>query len=93
MFGFLIAVVAGAVSPMLEGPLARPVARLMGENVEVQPEEMRTLAFMIAIIIAGVLCALFDSGSALGLAIGATLGFFIVRLGRWLQRIIEGNRG
>ena len=57
------------------------------------PAQSTTLTIPIAIIIAGVLCALFDSGSALGLAIGATLGFFIVRLGRWLQRIIEGNRG
>lgn len=92
MFGFLIAVVAGAVTPMIETPLARPVARMLGENIEIQEGELRALAFMIAMIIAGILCAVFSSGSALGLAVGGTLGYFGMRLVRMVQRMIE-NKG
>lgn len=92
MFGFLIAVAMGAVTPMLEGPLARPVARSLGDNIEITNAELRTIAFMIAMIIAGLLCAVFSSGSALALAVGGALGYFGARLLRWLQRIIEGKR-
>jgi len=92
MFGFLIAVAAGAVTPMIEGPVARPLAQAMNDNIELADGELRALAFMIAMIIAGLLCALFSSGSALGLAVGGTLGYFGMRLVRWLQRIIEGKR-
>jgi len=92
MFGFLIAIAAGAVTPMIETPVARPLARAMGDNVELADGELRTLAFMIAMIVAGVLCAVFDSGSALSLAVGGTLGYFGMRLVRWLQRVIEGKR-
>ena len=93
MFGFLIAVIAGAVTPMIEAPLARPVARLMGENFDVKDTEMRALAFMIAMVAAGVLCSVFNSGSALGLAVGGTLGYFATRLLHTAQRVIEDKRG
>ncbi|SMX32372.1 hypothetical protein [Octadecabacter ascidiaceicola] len=92
MFGFLIAVLAGAATPMIEAPLARPVARMMGEGFDVKDTEMRALAFMIAMIIAGILCAVFSSGSALGLAVGGSVGYFAMRLLRTAQRMIEDKR-
>lgn len=92
MFGFLIAVAGGALTPMIEGPLARPVARALRDNVEVSDGELRALSFMIAMIIVGIFCAVFDSGSALSLAVGGTLGYFGMRLVKWLQRVIEGKR-
>ncbi len=92
MFGFLIAVIGGAVTPMIEAPLARPVARMMGESFDVKDTELRALAFMIAMIIAGVLCSVFNSGSALGLAVGGALGYFGMRLLRTAQRMIEDKR-
>jgi len=91
MFGFLIAVIAGAVTPMLEGPVARPIARMMGNNVEFADGELRALAFMVAMIGAGLLCAVFSTGTPLSLAIGGTLGYFAVRLARWAQRIMENR--
>lgn len=92
MFGFLIALIGGAVTPMIEAPLARPVARMMGEGFDVKETEVRALAFMIAMIIAGILCSVFNSGSALGLAVGGTLGYFAMRLLRTAQRMIEDKR-
>jgi len=92
MLGFLIAVAAGAVTPMIEGPVARPVAQAMANNFELAEGELRVLAFMIAMVAAGVLCALLGSGSALGLAFGGALGYFGLRLLRVLQGVIEGRR-
>ncbi len=92
MLGFLIAVAAGAATPMLEAPVARPLARAMSSNVELAEGELRALAFMIAMIGAGILCSLLDSGSALGLAVGGTLGYFGLRLLQWGQRIVEARR-
>jgi hypothetical protein len=42
----------------------------------VQENEVRALAFMIAMIVVGVACSVFDAGSPLGLAVGGTLGYF-----------------
>lgn len=92
MFGFLIAVAGGVVTPMIETPLARPVAAALRGTVDVTDTELRALAFMIAMIGAGILCAVFDSGSALSLAVGGTVGYFGMRLVKWVQRIVEGKR-
>lgn len=92
MFGFLIAVVAGAVTPMIEAPVARPVAKVLTQNMDFADGELRLLAFMIAMMVAGLLCAIFSSGSALGLAVGGTLGYFGLRLVRIVQKVIEGRR-
>lgn len=92
MFGFLIALIAGFVTPMLDAPVARPIARMAGKNVTLLDGELRVLSFMVAIIIAGFVCALFSAGTPLGLAIGATLGYFGTRLLHWGQREIEDRR-
>ena len=92
MFGFLIAVAAGAVTPMIETPVARPVAQALTQRMEFSDGELRALAFMIAMMVAGLLCAIFGTGSALGLAVGGTLGYFAVRIVRIIQRISEGRR-
>ncbi|SLN58846.1 hypothetical protein [Pseudooctadecabacter jejudonensis] len=92
MFGFLIAVAAGAATPMIEGPVARPIARALGQNIEVQDTEIRLIAFAVALFAAAILGSVFDSGSAVGLIVGGTLGYFGLRLVRWVQRVIEGRR-
>ena len=91
MFGFLIALAGGFVSPMLEGPAARPVAKMMGGKIELEDGEIGALAFMIAMIVAGVLCAIFSAGTPLTLAVGGTLGYFGTRIVKWLRGIIEAK--
>lgn len=92
MLGFLIALAAGAATPMVETPLARPVARFLAGKIAVQDTELRLIAFMVALIIAGLLSAVFHSGSPLGLAIGASLGYFAARLIRWGQAAVNNRR-
>ena len=68
------------------------MAQAMSQNIELGDGEVRALFFMVAIIAAGLICTILSTGSALGLAVGATLGYFGMRILRWLQRIIEGKR-
>lgn len=93
MFGFLVALAAGFATPKLEEPLARPVARALAPHIPVQPNEMRLLAFMIALLIAVLVAGIFNSGSPLGLLVGAILGYFGRRIVAALQGLSGGNRG
>lgn len=93
MFGFLIALACGAGTPMIENLLARRAAKFMGHYIELQENEVRALAFMIAMIVAGFVCNVFEAGSPLSLAVGGTLGYFGVRLLRWGRCAFENNRG
>ena len=48
MFGFLAAIVAGFVTPQLEAPVARPLARKLEKYITLEASETRLLAFIIA---------------------------------------------
>ena len=93
MFGFLIALIAGGATPALERPVARPVARMLADHMEVAEGETRAIAFMAAMILAAVLCAVFSTGTPLSLIVGGTLGYFGMRLLRLAQRMIEERKG
>lgn len=92
MLGFLIAIAAGAATPMAEGPIGRPVAQMMGDSIPIEDGELRLLTFMIVMIAAALVSALFGTGTAPGLAIGGALGYFGMRILRRLQRVIEARR-
>jgi len=91
MLGFIVAVVAGWLTPMIEGPLARPLARALGPRILVEAGEMRALAFMIAMLAAGVIAELLDSGSAFWVILGGAIGFFGTRIVAALRAVIEGK--
>jgi hypothetical protein len=76
---------------MIEGPVARPVARAVADNVELADGELRALAFMIAMIGAGLLSALFSTRSALGLAVGARWGISACALSAGSSRQLKAN--
>lgn len=92
MLGFIFALVAGFVTPMAEDPVGRPLAKMLADTLGVEDSDLRVLTFMAMMLIAGILSAVFATGSALGLAAGGALGYFGMRILRWLQRIIEGRR-
>jgi hypothetical protein len=91
MLGFVLAVVAGWLTPMVEAPLARPLARAMGARLPVEAGEMRTLSFIIVMLAAGVLAELFDSGSTFWVILGGAIGFFATRIVAALRSVIEGR--
>ncbi len=80
MLGFIIAVVAGFLTPYAETPLARPVAAVMGDRVPLEAGELRVLAFIIVMLLAGVAANLLHSGSAFWIILGGAVGYFGTRL-------------
>lgn len=80
MFGFLAALVAGFVTPQLEAPIARPLARKMEKFITLEVSETRLIAFIVAMLIAGVVSALLESGSTFWVILGGALGYFGTRL-------------
>lgn len=92
MLGFLIAAVAGYLTPQLEGPVAGPVVKVLETYFPVAANERRLIAFMLALLAAAVLAAAFDSGSVFGIIFGAILGYFGTRILDVLKKVIEGRR-
>lgn len=92
MLGFVFALVAGFVAPSLDAAASRPLARALGSLVRVEESEVRALSVLIALLGAGALCAIFNTGSVLGVIVGATLGYFLLRLTSAARDAIE-NRG
>jgi hypothetical protein len=91
MLGFIVAVVAGWLTPAVEAPLARPLAKALAPRILVEPGEMRALAFMIVMLAAGIVAELLDSGSAFWVILGGAIGFFGTRLLAALRAVIEGR--
>ena len=80
MLGFIIAAVAGFLTPQLEGPVADPIAKAMQGHIKVEPTEKRLIAFMVAMLIAGIASALLNSGTTFWVILGGVLGYFGTRL-------------
>ena len=91
MLGFLVAVIAGLLTPQLDGPVTTPVTKFLGQHFEVDPAEKRAISFMIAVLAAAILAALLDSGTTFGVILGAILGYFGMRIYALLRRIIEAR--
>ena len=80
MFGFLIALGAGFATPYIEKPLAEPVVKLLEGKVNVAPSELRLVAFIIAMIIAAIVCAALNAGGMIALILGGAIGYFGLRI-------------
>jgi len=92
MLGFLIAAAAGFLTPQIEGPVAGPIVKMLERFFPVPPVEKRLVAFMVALLAAAVLALALDSGSILGIIIGAILGYFGTRIFNVLKKTIEDRR-
>jgi H+/Cl- antiporter ClcA len=91
MLGFLIAAIAGFLTPQIEGPVAGPLVKFLEGQFKVEPNEKRLIAFMVALVVAAILAVLLDSGSTFGVISGAILGYFGQRIFDRLKRIIEAR--
>ena len=80
MLGFIIAAVAGFLAPQLEGPVANPIVKAMQDHIKVEPAETRLIAFMVAMLVAGIAAALLNSGTPFWIILGGVLGYFGTRL-------------
>lgn len=91
MLGFLIAALAGFLTPQIEGPVAGPIVKTLEGYFKVEPYEKRLIAFMVALLAAAICAALLDSGTVFGVIIGAVLGYFGSRIYTVIKKIIEGR--
>lgn len=80
MLGFVLAVVAGFLTPAAEDTLAKPVASALSSYILLEPGERRLLAFMLVMLIAGIAANLLDSGGPFWVILGGSVGYFATRL-------------
>jgi hypothetical protein len=80
MFGFILGLVAGFLTPHAEGPVAQPLAKAMAGHLRLEPGEMRVLSFILVMLIAGIGAELLNSGSTFWVILGGGLGYFATRL-------------
>ena len=92
MFGFLIAALAGYLTPKIEEPVAGPIVKALEGYFAVAPNEKRLIAFMAALLGAAIIATLMDSGTLFAVVIGAILGYFGERIYAVLSKIIAGRR-
>ena len=92
MIGFLVALIAGYFTPQLDSPVSVPLRRSISAHVPVQEVELRLISFIVAMLAAGLIAALFDSGSAFWVILGGALGYFGKRLFAAGQREVERRR-
>ena len=93
MFGFIVAVIAGFLTPYAEAPLARPLAKAMGSQIALEPGEVRLLSFIIVMLLAGVASELLHSGSSFWVILGGALGYFLLRIVAMIKGAIDGRKG
>ena len=91
MLGFILGVVAGWLAPVAEEPLARPLARALAPRITVAESEMRAVAFIIVMLLAGLLAEAVDSESAFWVILGGAIGFFGTRIVTALRAVIDGK--
>ena len=80
MLGFIVAAIAGFITPHLEAPVARPLVRLAEKQITLEATETRLIAFIVAMLAAGVIGSLLNSGSAFWMILGGALGYFATRM-------------
>jgi hypothetical protein len=91
MLGFHVAAIVGALAPKMDEAVTAPVVAFLNGYIKIEAGEMRTISFMIALLIAAVLSVLLDSGTVFGIILGVVLGYFGPRIYMLLKRVIEAR--
>ena len=91
MLGFLIAIVAGFLTPQAETAVARPLARAISGKIQIEPGEQRAVAFIVVMLVAGILAAVLASGTPFGLICGGAIGFFATRIITAVRDAFDGK--
>ncbi|EAR51602.1 hypothetical protein OG2516_01746 [Oceanicola granulosus HTCC2516] len=92
MLGFLVALAAGFAATGLDETLGRPTARALAPHIVVEPGEMKLLTFMLTMLIAALVLAVFDYESLIGFMLGGILGWFANRIVAAARTALDKNR-
>jgi len=80
MLGFVVALLAGFLTPHIEVPLVRPLVRKIAPHLRIEETEVRMVSFAVMMLVAGLIAALLRSGGAFWVILGGVLGYFVLRL-------------
>ncbi len=93
MFGFLIAAGLGFATPQIENLIA-PLLKGITSYIPIADTEKRLVAFMAAMLAAGIAAAILYSGTVFWVIAGGTLGYFATRIIAAVKKMIaERNAG
>ena len=68
-----------------------PIVKALDGHIKIAPTETRLIAFMIAMIAAGVVAALLNSGSAFWVMFGGVLGYFGTRIVEVIKKQMDAQ--
>ncbi|KJZ19901.1 hypothetical protein [Loktanella sp. S4079] len=88
MLGFIIAGVAGFLTPQIETLIA-PLFKGISEHIAIADNEKRLVAFIVAMLAAGIASAILYSGTAFWIVLGGTLGYFATRIIEVAKKMID----
>ncbi|PRY78928.1 hypothetical protein CLV80_103258 [Yoonia maritima] len=88
MFGFIIAAAAGFLTPQIETIIA-PFVKGIEEHIVIAETEKRLVAFMVAMLIAGIASAILYSGTAFWVVAGGVLGYFGTRIVEAVKKFFD----
>ncbi|SEW17231.1 hypothetical protein SAMN04488515_1392 [Cognatiyoonia koreensis] len=91
MLGFLIAVGAGFLVPVIEGAVGETIAESLRKHMELEMSETRVISLLIALILASLLALALHSGNAFSIALGLTIGYFGLRIIGIIKKAIDGK--
>ena len=92
MLGFVTALIAGFVTPHIEVPLIRPLVRRIAPHLRIEEAEVRRVSFALRMLIAGLIAALLDSGTAFWVILGGVIGYFALRLVEAARQLLDQRR-
>ncbi len=93
MLGFIVAIAAGFLTPHLDKPVSGPLMAAAAKVIEIDRAETRLVSFMVALLGAGIVANLLDSGSAFWVVVGAVIGYFLTRLTGSARAAMDRRRG
>ena len=92
MFGFIIALAAGFLTPHAEEPVARPLIKALGPVLKIEEGEHRLVAFLVVAFGATIVVDWLDTGSPFWIIAGLTLGYFATRLVAAAKAALDGRK-
>lgn len=92
MLGFIIAAVAGFLTPQIEGAVAGPIVKALDGHIKIEPTETRLVAFMVAMLAAGIAAALLPSGTPFWIVLGGVLGYFGTRIVEVVKKQVDARK-
>lgn len=91
MLGFIIAAAAGFLTPQIEGPVVGPIVKMLDGHISIEPTEKRLIAFMVAMLAAGIAAVLLNSGTPFWVISGGVLGYFGTRIVARAKKFMDGR--